>query len=88
VREQINRSFVGLAGESRNHDANTPLFHIQGVPPMKLTAGRIEPAPPPDPTVPPPHRPDVPCETQEPPNLAAPGGSALDPRYTQLGTTP
>jgi phospholipid/cholesterol/gamma-HCH transport system substrate-binding protein len=88
VREQINRSFVGLAGESRNHDANTPLFHIQGVAPLKLTAGRIEPAAPPDPTVPPPHRPDVPCETQEPPNLAAPGGSALDPRYTQLGTTP
>src|ERR671917_2640627 len=88
VREQINRSFVGLAGESRNHDANTPLFHIQGVAPMKLTAGRIEPAAPPDPTTPPPHRPDVPCETQEPPNLAAPGGSALDPRYTQLGTAP
>jgi phospholipid/cholesterol/gamma-HCH transport system substrate-binding protein len=88
VREQINRGFVGLAGESRNHDANTPVFHIQGVAPLKLSTGRIEPAPPPDPTVPPPHRPDVPCETQEPPNLAAPGGSALDPRFTQLGTTP
>ena len=84
VREQINRSFVGLAGESRNHDANTPVFHIQGVAPMKLTAGQIEPAAPLDPTVPPPHRPDVPCETQEPPNLAAPAGSALDPRYTQI----
>ena len=88
VREQINRSFVGLAGESRNHDANTPFFHIQGVAPMKLPAGRIEPAPPPDPTVPPPHRPDVPCETQEPPTLAAPAGSALDPRYTQLESAP
>jgi phospholipid/cholesterol/gamma-HCH transport system substrate-binding protein len=88
VREQINRSFVGLAGESRNHDANTPVFHIQGVAPLKLTAGNIEPAAPPDPTTPPPHRPDVPCETQEPPNLAAPAGSALDPRYTQLGTAP
>jgi phospholipid/cholesterol/gamma-HCH transport system substrate-binding protein len=88
VREQINRSFVGLAGESRNHDANTPVFHIQGVAPLKLSTGRLEPAPPPDPTTPPPHRPDVACETQEPPNLAAPGGSALDPRYTQLGATP
>jgi phospholipid/cholesterol/gamma-HCH transport system substrate-binding protein len=88
VREQINRSFVGLAGESRNTDANTPVFHIQGVAPMKLTAGEIEPAPPPDPTVPPAHRPDVPCETQEPPNLSAPAGSALDPRYTQLGAAP
>jgi phospholipid/cholesterol/gamma-HCH transport system substrate-binding protein len=88
VREQINRSFVGLAGESRNHDANTPLFHVQGVAPVKLTAGRIEPAAPPDPTTPPPHRPDVACETQEPPNLSAPAGSALDPRYTQLGVAP
>jgi phospholipid/cholesterol/gamma-HCH transport system substrate-binding protein len=88
VREQINRSFVGLAGESRNHDANTPLFHVQGVAPVKLTAGRLEPAPPLDPTVPPPHRPDVPCETQEPPNLSAPAGSALDPQYTQLETAP
>jgi phospholipid/cholesterol/gamma-HCH transport system substrate-binding protein len=88
VREQINRSFVGLAGESRNHDANSPLFHVQGVAPVKLTAGNVEPAPPPDPTVPPQHRPDVPCETQEPPNLAAPAGSALDPSYTQLETAP
>jgi phospholipid/cholesterol/gamma-HCH transport system substrate-binding protein len=88
VREQINRSFVGLSGESRNHDANTPLFHVQGVPPMKLTAGELEPASPPDPTTPPQHRPDVPCETQQPPNLAAPAGSALDPRYTQLGVAP
>ena len=88
VREQINRGFVGLAGESRNNDANTPVFHVQGVAPLNLTAGRIEPAPPPDPTVPPPHRPDVACETQDPPSLAAPGGSALDPQYTQLGTAP
>jgi virulence factor Mce-like protein len=76
VREQINRSFVGLAGESRTHDANTPLFHVQGVNPFKLAAGNIEPAAPLDANMPPPHRPDVPCETQEPPNLAAPGGPA------------
>jgi phospholipid/cholesterol/gamma-HCH transport system substrate-binding protein len=76
VREQINRSFVGLAGESRNNDANTPVFHIQGVNPFKLATGRVEPAPPPDANMPPPHRPDVPCETQDPPNLHAPGGDA------------
>ena len=76
VREQINRSFVGLAGESRNNDANTPVFHIQGVNPFKLATGRVEPAPPLDSNVPPPHRPDVPCETQDPPNLSAPGGDA------------
>ena len=76
VREQINRSFVGLAGESRLNDANTPIFHIQGVNPFKLATGRIEPAAPPNANIPPPHRPDVPCETQEPPNLSAPGGDA------------
>jgi virulence factor Mce-like protein len=76
VREQINRSFVGLAGESRNNDANTPVFHIQGVNPLNLATGRLEPAPPPDANMPPPHRPDAPCETQDPPDLHAPGGDA------------
>jgi ABC-type transporter Mla subunit MlaD len=76
VRNQINRSFVGLAGESRTVDANTPVFHIQAVAPSNLALGRIEPAAPPDPSTPPPHRPDVPCETQQPPNLRAPGGPA------------
>jgi phospholipid/cholesterol/gamma-HCH transport system substrate-binding protein len=83
VREQINRSFVGLAGESRVNDANTPVFHIQGVNPFKLATGRIEPASPLDANMPPPHRPDVPCETQQPPNLSAPGGLA-----TEYGGTP
>ncbi|HEX2415236.1 MAG TPA: MlaD family protein [Thermoleophilaceae bacterium] len=76
VREQLNRSFVGLAGESRVNDANTPVFHVQGVAPAKLALGQIQPAAPLDPSQPPPHRPDVPCETQEPPNLQAPGGPA------------
>ena len=76
VREQINRSFVGLAGESRVTDANSPVFHIQGVNPFKLATGRVEPAAPLDANTPPPHRPDVPCETQQPPNLSAPGGDA------------
>ncbi|MBA3264517.1 MAG: MCE family protein [Thermoleophilaceae bacterium] len=84
VRAQIMRSFVGLSGESRNFDANTPVFHIQGVDPGNLTAGRIEPAAPPNPNMPPEHRPDVPCETQEPPNLQAPSGSALDPALTSV----
>jgi phospholipid/cholesterol/gamma-HCH transport system substrate-binding protein len=84
VREQIMRSFVGLAGESRTNDANTPVFHIQGVDPANLAAGQIEPAAPPNPNTPPEHRPDVPCETQEPPNLAAPGGSATNPALTSI----
>jgi phospholipid/cholesterol/gamma-HCH transport system substrate-binding protein len=76
VREQVNRSFVGLAGESRVNDANTPVFHIQGVNPLNLALGQIEPVPPTDPSMPPEHRPDVPCETQEPPNLDAPSAPA------------
>jgi ABC-type transporter Mla subunit MlaD len=84
VRNQIMRSFVGLSGESRVNDANTPVFHIQGVNPANLGTGRVEPAPPPNPGTPPPHRPDVPCETQDPPNLQAPAGSALDPAYVQV----
>jgi virulence factor Mce-like protein len=84
VREQIMRSFVGLSGESREFDANTPVFHIQGVSPTNLTAGRLEPAPPPSPNVPPAHRPDVPCETQEAPNLASPSGLASNPAVTSV----
>ena len=86
VRRQINRSFVGLAGESRVNDANTPVFHIQGVPPSNVALGRIEPAAPLDPGTPPPHRPDVACETQEPPNLRAPAGPA--PAYGGSGGAP
>jgi phospholipid/cholesterol/gamma-HCH transport system substrate-binding protein len=79
VREQVNRSLVGLAGESRTTDANTSWFRVQGVNPANLAAGKVEPAPPPDPHTPPPHRPDLPCETQDAPNLAAPDppGAAL-----------
>jgi phospholipid/cholesterol/gamma-HCH transport system substrate-binding protein len=74
---QIQRSFVGLAGESRQVDANTPLFHTQAVPPTELT--RVRPLRPADGGVTPPtHRPDVPCETQEPPDLDAPGGLLAD----------
>ncbi len=78
VRAQVQRGLVGLAGESRTHDANGPWFRIQAVPPTQLSTGEIEPVPPTDVTTPPPHRPDVPCETQEPPNLAAPQGMTTD----------
>ena len=69
---QIYRSFVGLAGESRVQDANTQVFHIQGVIPSNLTAGRIEPAAPLDPNTPPVHRPDVRLRD---PGPAGPGGA-------------
>jgi hypothetical protein len=72
VREQVQRAFVGLSGESRTNDANGPWFRTQAVPPDQLALGEVEPVPPTDVSTPPPHRPDVPCETQEPPNLDAP----------------
>jgi ABC-type transporter Mla subunit MlaD len=78
VRAQIQRGLVGLAGESRTHDANGPWFRTQGVVPTKLALGEVEPVPPTDVSTPPPHRPDVPCETQEPPNLDAPQGMTTD----------
>jgi len=59
---------VGLSGESRLSDGNNQWFHTSAVPP----ALNVQPAPPPVVDQPPPRRPDVPCETQEPPNLAAP----------------
>ena len=77
VRAQINRSFVGLAGESRElrrehagvpHPGREP-----GQPRRRARSSRRRRS---TPNMPPPHRPDVPCETQDPPNLNAPGGDA------------
>jgi phospholipid/cholesterol/gamma-HCH transport system substrate-binding protein len=82
VRLQTFRGLVGLSGESRNYDANSPYFHIQVVKPTNMGAargGRLEPLSPPSPNTPPPHRPDVPCETQEPPNLDAPDAPGVAP---------
>jgi phospholipid/cholesterol/gamma-HCH transport system substrate-binding protein len=78
VYRQFNRGLVGLAGESRLSDGNNSYFHVSAVPGVNPTAGGItvRPAAPSDlGNQPPPRRPDVACETQEPPNLSAPGGS-------------
>jgi len=76
-QSQANRGFVGLAGESRQTDANQSYFSTSAVP----VAPNVRPAPPLDGgSQPPARRPDVPCETQEPPNLNAPGAAV-----TQLG---
>jgi len=71
VLEQSQQSFPNLAGESRLSDGNNQFFHAGAVAP----GPRVRPGPPMDGGfTPPPHRPDVPCETQEIPNLHAPGG--------------
>jgi phospholipid/cholesterol/gamma-HCH transport system substrate-binding protein len=68
VRYQLQRGLVGLSGESRLSDGNNQWFHTSIAPP----AQNVQPAPPTVVDQPPPRRPDVPCETQELPNLAAP----------------
>jgi phospholipid/cholesterol/gamma-HCH transport system substrate-binding protein len=87
--KQAARGLVGLAGESRLVDANTPMFHVNigGGPTTILSTndegkGVFAAAPeapkgvrPIRPDARPVFRPNIPCETQEPPNLNAAGGS-------------
>jgi phospholipid/cholesterol/gamma-HCH transport system substrate-binding protein len=71
VRAQLQRGFPGLSGESRLSDGNNQFFHAGVSPP----GDRVRPGPPPDGgSMPMTHRPDMPCENQELPNLHAPGG--------------
>ena len=90
--QQAARGLVGLAGESRISDANGPMFHVQPqTGPTTVTnvndrgegifatapapPSGVRPARPDDRPV---FRPGIPCETQEPPNLNAPGGAPDD----------
>ncbi|HEX5896855.1 MAG TPA: MlaD family protein [Thermoleophilaceae bacterium] len=71
VRAQLQRGFPGLSGESRLSDGNNQYVHAGATPP----GDRVRPGPPPDGgSMPMTHRPDIPCEEQELPNLHAPGG--------------
>jgi len=72
VLQKLQRGLVGLSGESRTSDANQSFFHTSAAP----LAPQVRPAPPttfgqrlPD------RRPDVPCETQELPDLSAPAAN-------------
>jgi hypothetical protein len=86
--KQGARGFVGLAGESRLTDGNTPMFHAnlnggattilntndrgQGV--FGTAAAPPQGVRPLRPNARPKFRPDIPCETQQPPDMNAPGG--------------
>jgi phospholipid/cholesterol/gamma-HCH transport system substrate-binding protein len=84
--KQGPRGFVGLAGESRLVDANTPMFHAQinagtntilnfqddGQGVFAQAAAPPKAVRPARPAARPKFRPDIPCETQEPPDLNAP----------------
>jgi hypothetical protein len=82
VLQKLQRGLVGLSGESRVSDANQSYFHTSAAP----LAPQVRPAPP---TTfgerLPARRPDIPCETQELPDLRAPAANvapngALTPR--------
>jgi phospholipid/cholesterol/gamma-HCH transport system substrate-binding protein len=91
--KQSQRAFVGLSGESRMQDANSPFFRVQagGGPTTLVTTGEageryfaqplfpIDAVRPAPPAERPVFRPGVPCETQEPPDLNAPSGAAEQP---------
>jgi virulence factor Mce-like protein len=88
--KQGPRGFVGLAGESRLNDANSPMFHAQlsagantitnfndaGQGVFAQSAAVPEGVRPLRPNQRPSFHPNIPCETQQPPNLNAPGGPA------------
>jgi virulence factor Mce-like protein len=101
--KQSSRGLVGLAGESRNHDANTPLIRAQlSGGPFSVHFGEIggedafaqapfpiEGTNPVKPDRRPGFRPDVPCETQEPPNLASrPGEGEPSQRVAPSASMP
>ena len=86
--EEAPRAFVGLAGESRQADANSAFFRVLagtgpttvfstgelgetlfGQLPQELAGTR-----PPEPPKAPSFRPDIPCETQDPPDVNTPAG--------------
>jgi phospholipid/cholesterol/gamma-HCH transport system substrate-binding protein len=87
-KEEGPRSFVGLSGESRTGDANSPMFHISvGTGPQNVILRNegeafvsqqgfvAEATRPLKPDHRPVFRPGTPCETQQPPDLHAAKGS-------------
>jgi ABC-type transporter Mla subunit MlaD len=86
--KEAPRGLVGLAGESRTGDANSPMFHVQlGSGPQNViyqnegqrfvfqTGSPAEAVRPIKPNHRPVFRPGTPCELQDPPDLHAAGGS-------------
>jgi hypothetical protein len=99
--EEGPRGLVGLSGESRTHDANSPIIRVlAGGGGSTLTATNeagdrlfaqtdlpIEGVRPIKPAKRPVFRPNIPCETQEPPDMNAasgPGGDTVVPTPTLL----
>jgi virulence factor Mce-like protein len=101
--KQSSRGLVGLSGESRTADAQTPFFRVQASGgPFSVHFGDvggedafaqapfpIEGVNPIKPDKRPAFRPDVPCETQEPPNLQSrPGEGEPSPQVNSSASLP
>jgi virulence factor Mce-like protein len=100
--QQVSRTLPGLAGESRITDANSGMFHIEvGAGPLTVAqtdgAGQqifgqstfpIEATRPAKPDARPVDRPNVPCETQQAPDLHAPTQLASSGLIDATSNTP
>ena len=99
--EEAPRALVGLSGESRIHDANSSMFRVLGgggpvtVATQSGETGErlfgstlfgINQVRPVRPAERPEFRPDVPCETQEPPDMHAAAGGAEEEAATAQTT--
>jgi phospholipid/cholesterol/gamma-HCH transport system substrate-binding protein len=94
------RSLVGLAGESRTHDANTPFFRVHGGggpttvalqgPSERFFSPALFPVlgARPAKSTRPPFRPGEPCELQDPPDLNAPAGPGHETVQTSSRSNP
>jgi phospholipid/cholesterol/gamma-HCH transport system substrate-binding protein len=95
VYEESTKPLVGLSGESRSGDANGQWFRVLAAGgtnmvtlkpgQFALNAAPIQGFNPPPPKTPPPLNADVPCETQQPPNLASRPGAP--PEQKKLDVT-
>jgi hypothetical protein len=95
--KQSPRAFVGLSGESRMQDANSPFFRVQagGGPTTIVTTGEagdqyfaqplfpIDGVRPAAPAKRPVFRPGIPCELQDPPDLNALSQAGDEPYKTR-----
>jgi phospholipid/cholesterol/gamma-HCH transport system substrate-binding protein len=100
--QQVSRTLPGLAGESRISDPNSDMFHIEvGAGPLTIAqtdgAGQqifgqsafpIEATRPAKPDARPVDRPNVACETQQPPDLHAPTQLAANGSIDRSMQTP
>jgi len=98
VYQESTKPLPGLAGESRSGDANGQWFRVLAQPGLystevgngmkMLSQEPIMGANPPKPAGRPPLRPDVPCETQEPPDLRTRVDTSAESHEVEISDSP